>query len=75
MVLLLRLRQSFDQNSYVGLLATDRRLNGGGSGSVVGVDALIRFLGYYQLEAQVLTSHTAEPLDRTMTESLEGSAA
>jgi hypothetical protein len=67
-----RFRQTFLQDSYVGALVTDRRLDDGGSGSVGGVDGTFRFLGNYRLEYQVLGSHTREPDDATLTAGLEG---
>ncbi|HUV30580.1 MAG TPA: DUF5916 domain-containing protein [Acidobacteriota bacterium] len=65
-----RIRQTFGQNSYIGAMATDRRLStfsrggvggGSGSGSTYGMDAAWRFLTNYRLEFQVLGSHTVEP--------------
>jgi hypothetical protein len=69
---LFRVKQSLDDGSHVGLLVTDRRLTGGGSGSVAAVDGQLRFLGNYQIEGQISASHTAEPDDSTMTRSLAG---
>jgi Domain of unknown function (DUF5916)/Carbohydrate family 9 binding domain-like len=66
-----RFRQTFLQDSYVGALITDRRLEDGGSGSVAGVDGMFRFLKNYQLEYQVLGSHTSEPNDSALTAGLE----
>jgi hypothetical protein len=65
-----RFRQTFLQDSYVGAVLTDRRLEGGGSGSLAGVDGMFRFLGNYQLEYQVLGSHTQEPTDAALIEGL-----
>jgi hypothetical protein len=67
-----RFRQTFLQDSYVGALITDRRLDGGGSGSVAGVDGMFRFLKNYQLEYQLLGSRTREADDATLTPGLEG---
>jgi hypothetical protein len=66
-----RFRQTFLQDSYVGALVTDRRLDDGGSGSVAGVDGTFRFLKNYQLEYQALGSHTREPNDPLLTAGLE----
>lgn len=56
-----RLRQTFGRNSHVGALLTDRRLDGGGSGSVGGVDGRVALGGIHTFEFQVLGSHTREP--------------
>ncbi|MFN2317510.1 MAG: DUF5916 domain-containing protein [Gemmatimonadales bacterium] len=56
----LRFRQTFGRNSYLGALVTDRRMDGGGSGSVVGIDGMVGFGGVYSVNYQVLGSHTAE---------------
>lgn len=56
----LRVQRTFGRNSSVGALVTDRRLDGGGSGTVGGVDGSFRFGGVYTLGYQVLASHTVE---------------
>ncbi len=58
---ILRVQHNLPGNSFIGLLATDRRLDDGGSGSVLSLDGLIRFGQKYQLEAQVAGSQTREP--------------
>lgn len=58
---LLRLRHSVGDDSYLGFTGTDRRLDSGGSGTVVGPDFSLRFLKKYRLQAQALFSHTREP--------------
>jgi hypothetical protein len=63
-----RYKRSVLEDSYVGGLLTDRRLDGGGSGTVYGGDGRIRFLKDYSVEFQVLGSHTEEPNDTTLTE-------
>ena len=72
---ILRLRQSFGkQGSYVGALITDRRFAEGSkaTGSSVGFDALIRLNQTYQIEAQVVGSHTQESLDSNISANLAG---
>lgn len=64
---IVRLRQTFLRDSYLGAVITDRRLEDGGSGSVAGVDGVFRFLGNYRLEYQLLGSWTREPNDTTLT--------
>lgn len=69
---ILRVRQTFGRNSHVGGVATDRRFDGGGSGSLAGVDAMLGFGGVYALEVQLLGSRTAEPDDPGLLPSLAG---
>ena len=69
----LRARRTFGENSYVGTVLTDRRLEGNsGSGTVGGVDGMFRFFKHYQLEYQFLGSHTREPDDPSLTEGVNG---
>jgi hypothetical protein len=58
----LRLQHNFG-GSHVGALMTDRRLEGGGSGTTAGVDGQYRFGEVYSLSGQVVMSHTREPDD------------
>jgi hypothetical protein len=58
----LRVKQTFSDGSHVGTLFTDRRFRGGGSGTVFGADATLRFLKNYRLEGQWLGSRTREPV-------------
>jgi hypothetical protein len=58
---ILRAEAAVGDGSRVGLLLTDRRYDGGGSGSSVGADARIRLNGQWQIRAQIVASHTAEP--------------
>ncbi len=65
-----RARRAFGDNTYLGLIATDRRLLDfpyegvdikGGAGSVYGFDGSVRFLTHFRYDLQVLGSHTEEP--------------
>lgn len=47
-------------------MVTDRRMDDGGSGSVVGVDGSLRFLQQYSFRWQLLASHTQELNDATL---------
>lgn len=67
-----RFRQTFLEDSYVGVLLTDRRLDGGGSGSVASVDGTFRFLDKYRFEYQLLGSYTREPDDTSLTAGVNG---
>ncbi len=58
---ILRVQGDVGEGSQVGLLLTDRRYRGGGSGSTVGADARLRLGDSWQVRAQVVASHTAEP--------------
>jgi hypothetical protein len=69
---ILRIRRNFGNDSYVAGLLTDRRLEGGGSGTVVGADGQIRLGGPYRIDWQVLASHTAEADAPGISESIAG---
>ncbi len=55
-----RVRRTILDDSHIGALVTDRRLEGGGANSVYGADARISFLKYYRIELQALGGHTKE---------------
>jgi hypothetical protein len=63
----LRLKRTFWENSYIGGLLTDRRLDGGGSGTVAGIDGILRFSKNYQFEGQASFSRTKEPNNANLT--------
>ena len=67
---ILRVKRSFENNSYIGFLVTDRRLDIGGAGSTVGIDGQLRFLRKYLLSGQVVASRTVEANDPGRSESL-----
>jgi len=56
----LRVRHDLGEQSHVGIVATDRRFEGGGSGSLAGVDGKIRLSASNSLEFQLVGSHTEE---------------
>ncbi|MCP4685735.1 MAG: carbohydrate binding family 9 domain-containing protein, partial [bacterium] len=64
---ILRGRYSFGENSGVGFLATDRRLDGGGSGTLLSADVDLYFAGNYRLEWQAMSTYTQEPDDTLLT--------
>ena len=66
----LRARRTVGEDSYLGVVATDRRLDGGGSGSLAGTDGSIRFLKNYQFRWQALGTRTEEPNKPAMTPGL-----
>lgn len=67
---ILRARQGFGNNSQIGLILTDRRLDGGGSGSVLGMDGELRITRSYYFQWSLLASHTDEPNDTALTSGL-----
>lgn len=69
---IVRMKQTLMDDSFVGVLATDRRLEGGGSGSVYGADGSLRFLRNYSVELQGLVSRTHEPVDAALTADIDG---
>lgn len=69
---IVRVKRDILNDSYVGALVSDRRLDGGtGSNSVYGVDGRLRVKENYRLEAQVMGSHTQEPDDPAVTEDFD----
>ncbi|MGH7448843.1 MAG: DUF5916 domain-containing protein, partial [Longimicrobiales bacterium] len=62
-----RVRHAFMEDSHAGLLITDRRLDGGGSGSNISVDGSFRFAKSYRVNAQLTASRTTEPDDSLLT--------
>ena len=66
---IVRAQQSFLEDSYAGVLFTDRRfVDHSGSNTSLGVDGQMRFLDKYRFEWQVVGSHSQEPDDPTLTE-------
>jgi hypothetical protein len=68
---IVRVQHNFLDNSYVGALLTDRRLDDGGAGSTIGVDGVWRFWTKYQIEGQFVASRTAEPNDLSLSEDFD----
>ncbi|MGH7573187.1 MAG: DUF5916 domain-containing protein, partial [Gemmatimonadota bacterium] len=70
---ILRYRRSIGGGSHVGALLTDRRLEASdGAGTTYGADMLWKLDSRWQIEAQLLGSHTVEPDDPSLTTELEG---
>ncbi len=67
---IVRLRRALRNDSYAGALFTDRRLDGGGAGTVGGLDTRLR-RGGWAMELQGLLSRTVEPDDSTASEDIE----
>ncbi len=68
---ILRLKRQLYDDAFVGLMATDRRLDVGGSGSTFGADFALRFLDNYRVEFMGMASHTNEPADFADSDDLE----
>lgn len=68
----LRGSKTIGDGSQVGLLFTDRRLDGGGSGTVAAFDGDIRLTRNIAIDGQFIYTHTAEPEDSLMTAGAEG---
>ncbi len=57
----LRASQQVGQGSQYGFIITDRRFEGGGSGTVASVDGMFRLSPLYTLVGQFIETHTTEP--------------
>ncbi|MDX1673719.1 MAG: DUF5916 domain-containing protein [Longimicrobiales bacterium] len=68
---IVRARQMFGSGSFVGGLITDRRFEGGGSGSNASADLLLRLSEQWSFEVQVVGSYTREPEAAGATEGLD----
>ncbi|GAB5520729.1 MAG: DUF5916 domain-containing protein [Rhodothermales bacterium] len=67
---IIRARHSFGENTYMGAMVTDRRMDSGGGGTTVGVDGLKRLSNKYLIGAQYVFSNTNEVNDPTLTDGL-----
>jgi len=57
---ILRAKKDFGEQTYLGFVATDRRFDSGGSGSLAGFDGRIRLSRSDMMLFQVLGTHTKE---------------
>lgn len=64
---ILRARKTLAEDTYLGAIITDRRLDDGGSGTVLSADGEIRLARNFRLQWQALASHTEEPDDTSLT--------
>lgn len=67
----LRIKRTFGTDSHAGLLVTDRRLDGGGSGTLASFDSQIYLHKNFRLQGQVIGSYTMEPEDEKLSEDIE----
>jgi hypothetical protein len=64
---ILRARKTLGEDTYLGAIITDRRLDDGGSGTALSADGEIRFSRNFRLQWQAQASHTEEPNDTSLT--------
>jgi hypothetical protein len=64
---MLRIRQTFGENSQAGLLMTDRQFEEGGAGSLYGLDGSFRLSKNLRFRCQTIASYTDEPDDTSIT--------
>jgi len=69
---ILRGSRTFGDNSMLGFIVTDRRLDGDGSGTVAALDGRVRLSRNYSIDGQFIASHTKEPQDTLLTSGLGG---
>jgi hypothetical protein len=67
----LRGSRGFGDNSMIGFIVTDRRMEEGGSGTIAALDGRIRLSKNYSVDGQFIASHTREPDDLSITSGLE----
>ena len=67
---ILRARKNLGEDTYLGTIITDRRLDGGGSGTVLSADGEIRFSQNFRFQWQAAASHTEELNDTSLTSDL-----
>lgn len=67
---ILRGSRTFGDNSMMGFMINDRRLDGGGSGTIAALDGNIRLSKNYSTDGQFIASHTTEPVDTSLTSGL-----
>jgi hypothetical protein len=63
-----RLKQTFGRSSRVGFMATDRRYDGGGSGTTIGLDGGFQLTKGLALWWQTTASYISEPDDGSITQ-------
>lgn len=69
---LLRVRRALGEDSYLGLVATDRRHDGSGGSTLAGLDGAFRFRQNLRLQFHAAGSRTEEPDDSLRARGLEG---
>jgi len=69
---ILRARKTLAEDTYLGVILTDRRLDDGGSGTVLSADGEIRLARNFRLQWQAMASHTEESGDTSLTSDVNG---
>jgi len=69
---LLAVRQSFGQSNYLTGILTDRRYDGGGSGTLATLCGRLRLTKSLYLRGQAVRTFTSEPDDTVLTSGLNG---
>jgi len=59
----LRASRTLGEDNHVGFIINDKRIEGDGSGTVIGIDGDIRLSQKYSVVGQYLTTFTTEPTD------------
>ncbi len=59
-------------DSQLGFIITDRRMDGGGSGTILALDGDIRLTRNYSIDGQYVLSHTKEPENHRWSQFFEG---
>jgi hypothetical protein len=66
---ILSARHTFSDNSQLGLLMTDRRFDGGGAGTALSLDGMLRLTKSLKWSWQAIATHTEESNDTAFTSS------
>jgi hypothetical protein len=69
---LMAMRHSFGQSNSIGAVVTDRRYDGGGSGTLASLNGRVRLTKSLYLRGQVVKTFTTEPNDTALTSGLNG---
>ncbi len=72
---ILRVRRAFGKESYAGLLLTDRRMDGGGSGTVLSADGEFCLSRNFRFQWQAFGTHTREPNNAELNDQIGGYVA
>ncbi len=69
---LLRIRRALGTDAHLGLVGTDRRVDGDAHNTTLGLDGATRFLRVFRCSAQFLASRTREPDDSLLVPTSRG---
>ncbi len=68
---IIRLKQTVGAHSHIGGLATDRRYDDGGSGTIISADGKVQLSPNIQFDWQLVGSRTEEPTDTVLRQQLD----